>query len=159
MAPLASIRSRIARFTHIGRRGAMLFEAAGFLLLARLCLIFIPFSRLARHFGNFVAPNDPRALAAKSADSRDHAWLAKEIGWAVTRAACHVPFKAVCLPQAMAARIMLERRGVGSVLHFGAAIGKEKPIDTHAWLDAAGVKVIGYPVAESFAEIGCFVRQ
>jgi len=30
---------------------------------------------------------------------------AEDVGWAVTRAARHVPFNAVCLPQAMAARI------------------------------------------------------
>jgi len=52
----------------------------------------------------------------------------------------------------MAARIMLKRRGVGSVLHFGAAKGENKPFDAHAWLDAAGVEVTGYPVAKNFAE-------
>jgi hypothetical protein len=88
--------------------------------------------------------------------------VAEEVGWAVTRAARHVPFNAVCLPQAMAARIMLKRRGVDSVLHFGARIGqdkigRDKPIDAHAWLDAAGVEVTGYPVANTFAEIACFV--
>jgi hypothetical protein len=41
--------------------------------------------------------------------------------------------------------------GIDSVLHFGARtgqdkIGQDKPIDTHAWLDAAGVEVTGYPV-------------
>ena len=88
--------------------------------------------------------------------------VAEEVGWAVTRAARHVPFNAVCLPQAMAARIMLKRHGVDSVLHFGARIGQDKigqdkPIDAHAWLDAAGVEVTGYPVANTFAEIACFV--
>jgi len=63
----------------------------------------------------------------------------------------------VCLPQAMAARIMLARRGVSSALHFGAAKGKEKPFDAHAWLDAAGVEVTGYPIAPNLAEIACFV--
>jgi hypothetical protein len=97
-----------------------------------------------------VAPPPPRPL------------VAEEVGWAVTRAARHVPFNAVCLPQAMAARIMLKRRGVDSVLHFGARIGqdkigRDKPIDAHAWLDAAGVEVTGYPVANTFAEIACFV--
>jgi hypothetical protein len=58
---------------------------------------------------------------------------------------------------ALAARIMLKRRGVDSVLHFGARIGQDKPIDAHAWLDAAGVEVTGYPVANTFAEIACFV--
>ncbi|MGC2124057.1 MAG: lasso peptide biosynthesis B2 protein, partial [Xanthobacteraceae bacterium] len=86
-----------------------------------------------------------------------HARLAEEIGWAVTRAARYVPFRAVCLPQAMAARVMLKRRGVASVMHFGAAKGTEKPLDAHAWLDAAGVEVTGYPVAKNFAEIACFV--
>ena len=75
----------------------------------------------------------------------------------MTRAARYVPFKAVCLPQAMAARVMLKRRGVKSVMHFGAAKGTDKPLDAHAWLDAAGVEVTGYPVAENFAEIACFV--
>jgi hypothetical protein len=151
-------RRRLVRFTQVGnRRRALLVEAVTWLLLARLSLIFISFQKLARHLGTFVAPADARALRVKAENSRDHARLAEEIGWAVTRAARHVPFKAVCLPQAMAARIMLKRRGVDSVLHFGARIGPDKPIDAHAWLDAAGVEVTGYPVANSFAEIACFV--
>jgi|HubBroStandDraft_4_1064222.scaffolds.fasta_scaffold462137_1 hypothetical protein len=39
----------------------------------------------------------------------------------------------------------------------GAAKGTDKPLDAHAWLDAAGVKVTGYPKAENFAEIACVV--
>jgi hypothetical protein len=75
----------------------------------------------------------------------------------VTRAARYVPFKAVCLPQAMAARVMLARRGVASIMHFGAARGREKPLDAHAWLDAAGIEVTGYPVPHELVEIACFV--
>ncbi len=157
MAP-RSIRRRLVRFALVGHhRRALLVEAVTWLLLARLSLIFISFQKVARHLGTFVAPTDPRALRERAENSHDHANLAEEIGWAVTRAARHVPFKAVCLPQAMAARIMLRRRGVDSVLHFGARIGQDKPIDAHAWLDAAGVEVTGYPVAKTFAEIACFV--
>jgi hypothetical protein len=57
----------------------------------------------------------------------------------------------------MAAHSMLARRGVASVMHFGAAKGQDKPLDTHAWLDAAGVEVTGYPVAKQLTEIACFV--
>jgi hypothetical protein len=39
----------------------------------------------------------------------------------------------------------------------GIRLGQDKPIDAHAWLDAAGVEVTGYPVANTFAEIACFV--
>ena len=49
------------------------------------------------------------------------------------------------------------RRGVASVLYFGAAKGEEKPFDAHVWLDAAGVEVTGYPVAKDFPAIACFV--
>lgn len=152
------IHRRFVRFAQIGnRRRVLLVEAVTWLLLARLSLIFVSFPKLARHLGTVVAPTDTRALLARSENSHEDAHLAEEIGWAVTRAARHVPFKAVCLPQAMAARVMLKRRGVDSVLHFGARIGQDKPIDAHAWLDAAGVEVTGYPVANSFAEIACFV--
>ena len=158
MARLRSIRRLARRFGQIdSRRRALLAEAVVCLLAARLALILIPFPRLARHLGTFVPPSDARALQARTARSQDQARLAEEIGWAVTRSARYVPFNAVCLPQAMAARVMLERRGVASVMHFGAAKGKEKPLDAHAWLDAAGVEVTGYPVGEGFAEIACFV--
>jgi hypothetical protein len=157
MAPSRSIR-RLHRFTQVGnRRRALLLEAVAWLLLARLALVFIPFPRLARRLGTFVPPADARVAQASAPRSDETARLAGEVGWAVTRAARHVPFKAVCLPQAMAARVMLRRRGVSSVLHFGAAKGEKKPIDAHAWLDAAGVEVTGYPLAKDFAEIACFV--
>jgi hypothetical protein len=158
MARLRLIRRLLLRFRQVdNRRRALLAEAATYLLVARLALIFIPFPRLARRLGTFVPPTDPRTIAVRETPSPDQARLAGEIGWAVTRAARYLPFKAVCLPQAMAARVMLKRRGVQSVMHFGAAKGQDKPLDAHAWLDAAGVEVTGYPVAKTFAEIACFV--
>jgi len=158
MVRLRSIRRLLLRFRQVGnRRRALLAEAMVCLLAARLALVFIPFPRLARHLGTFVPPTDARVAAAQTATGQDQVQRAEEIGWAVTRAAHYVPFKAVCLPQAMAARVMLDRRGVKSVMHFGAAKGQDKPLDAHAWLNAAGVEVTGYPVAKGFAEIACFV--
>jgi len=152
------IRRLLLRFRQIDHHSrVLLVEAVACLLVARLALIFIPFPQLARHLGTFVPPTDPRAAQAQTGISPGQSHLAEEIGWAVTRSARYVPFKAVCLPQAMAARVMLKRRGVKSVMHFGAAKGVEKPLDAHAWLDAAGVEVTGYPVGKNFAEIACFV--
>jgi hypothetical protein len=158
MARLRSIRRLALRFGQIDNRSrALLIEAVACLVAARLALAFIPFPRLAERLGAFAPPNDPRTLTAKAAATPDQARVAKAIGWAVTRAAGYVPFEAVCLPQAMAARLMLKRRGVRSIMHFGAAKGAAQPFDTHAWLDAAGVEVTGYPVAAGFTEIACFV--
>jgi Transglutaminase-like superfamily len=158
MPRLRLIRHLLRRFGQIDRRRRVLLaEAVACLFVARLALIFVPFPRLARRLGTLVPPADPRAAQLRMAIGPGAARRAEEIGWAVTRAARYVPFKAVCLPQAMAARVMLKRHGIKSVMHFGAAQGKDKPLDAHAWLDAAGVEVTGYPINEGFAEIACFV--
>jgi hypothetical protein len=158
MARSSSKRTRLSRFVALdGSRKLLLLEAAAWLLAVRLTLVFVPFPSIARRLGAFMAPSDLRAGMASSETLPSHTEIARQIGWAVTRAAVHVPFDAVCLPQAMAARIMLQRRGVASVLHFGAVKGRDRPLDAHAWLDAAGVEVTGFPVAHRFTEIACFV--
>jgi Transglutaminase-like superfamily len=139
-----------------GPRIALLLEATLRLLLARVVLVLIPFRTLARWLGTFVPPTDLRVAQAKSRSCAGHAALAREIGWAVTTAARYAPFRAVCLPQAIAARMMLMRRGVPSVIHFGA-LKDGDGLDTHAWLDAAGIEVTGFPVSRRFVEIACFV--
>jgi len=158
MAPLRSIRLPLRKFARAGGRQRLLvMEAVLCLLAARLALILIPFPKLAGWLGTFVPPSDPRAARMKSDATPEQISLAQEIGWAVTRSARWAPFRAVCLPQAMAAQFMLRRRGVASVMRFGAGRGTEKPLGAHAWLDAAGVEVTGYPVAPNYAEIACFV--
>jgi Transglutaminase-like superfamily len=158
MVRFRSIRRRLRRFTQLdGQSRLLLAEAAVCLLAARVALIFLPFPRLAQRFGTLVSPSDPRIQNASVDADSDQALIATDVGWAVTCAARYVPFKAVCLPQAMVAHRMLRRRGVPSVIHFGAAKGEIKALDIHAWLDAAGVEVTGYPIAERLAEIACFV--
>ncbi len=127
------------------------------LCAARAALIVVPFPRLARRLGSFVSPADTRVAHARAALSPGHGRLAEQIAWAVSRAARHVPFRAACLPQAMTARIMLRRRGIASVLYFGATKNAAERFGPHAWLEAAGVEVTGYPVARDATEIACFV--
>jgi hypothetical protein len=158
MAPFRLIRHRLRRFVQLDSRSRLLLAEAVFgLLAARIALMFVPFPRLARRFGTLVSPRDPRVRAARTNTDFLQTSIAADVGWAVSRAARYVPFKAVCLPQAMTAHRMLRRRGVASVMHFGAAKRQSKPLDAHAWLDAAGIEVTGYPVTEQLAEIACFV--
>lgn len=148
-------RRRWSKFFSLsGRRQLLLVEAAVCLGVARLALAFLPFPKIGRYLGQ-LRPPAPASVPA-GADQN----TAAEIGWAVTRAAKFLPFRAVCLPQALAAWQMLHMRRVPSRLHFGAAKSKEprKPLATHAWLDADGVPVTGYPVAQEFVELGYFTR-
>jgi hypothetical protein len=41
------------------------------------------------------------------------------------------------------------------VIHFGTRRGEALSLAAHAWLDAAGVEVTGYPVEDNFTEIAC----
>ena len=162
MAPQSSTVLKARRFLRLtGRKKAILAEAVLGLLLARAALVLTPFPRLAARWGAFRPPSDwaPRGDVGEQASGRAEA---ADVAWAVARAARYAPFRAVCLPQAMAARWMLQRRGVASVMHFGAAreggtFGVDVSPRGHAWVDAAGVEVAGYPAARDCVEIARFV--
>lgn len=135
-------------------RRALVLEAMIMLAAARLALTVLPFRTIARGLGEVGPPGQPPRGVSRDGDSE---W-ANAVSWAVRTAARNVPFKAVCLPQGIAAKTMLRLRGVQSALHFGVAPGAPpaKALKAHAWLEAAGARVTGYPVADRFTEIACF---
>jgi hypothetical protein len=113
------------------RERGLVAEAALMLALARLVVLTVPF--------RFVASWLRRAPETAICDQR----LTRAVGVAVTIAARNVPWNAVCLPQAMAAKIMLARRGCGSALHLGLGFGSDGKMIAHAWLVAGGRIVVG----------------
>jgi len=123
---------KLNRFLLLGSRDRFLIcEAAVMLAAARLCVLTVPLRVLARLLSRMpdAAVSDPELVA--------------QVGKAVSIAARHVPWNAVCLPQAMAAKAMLARRGQGSAFHLGAMIGKDGRPDAHAWLECDGQIVTG----------------
>ena len=109
----------------------LLCEACLALALARLLVLTVPFRFVARWL----------AMAPETAGSDDG--RITRICHAVETAARHVPFNAVCLPQAMAAKAMLARRGCGSSFHLGVSLSSPGGMSAHAWLEAGGRIVIG----------------
>lgn len=148
-----SIRGGIRKFAELdGRQRALLAEAAVHLTLARASLRVLPFSRIARRLGRFrqtAAAEEGRTLPVAPEQRR----LAANVAWVIERAAFHLPFDASCLPQALAARAMLRKRGVASVFVLGVGRSPSGRLEAHAWLSAAGVEVAGFPVAPEFREI------
>ncbi|MEI9991730.1 MAG: lasso peptide biosynthesis B2 protein [Rhizomicrobium sp.] len=126
-----SIRRKLASFRRLpGRDRMMVCEAAVILGIARVLVLTRPFRALV--------PWLSRSPDSGSAD----ALLIRRVRRAVTIAARNVPWNAVCLPQAMAAKAMLARRGHGSAFHLGATIENEK-VSAHAWLTTGAVVVVG----------------
>lgn len=158
---IALARRKLASAWRLGgRRGLLIAEASLFLLAARIAVAVLPFRRVVRWLGKPVAPSALVQPAARTRPDDD----ATMVSWAVRFAAGRLPVEAVCLPQAMAARAMLKRRGIAATLHLGvwrdhAAAVKIAP-DTppaHAWLDAAGQRITGYPLDPALVEVAAFV--
>src|SRR5262249_6567022 len=126
------LQRRLGTFLAMSRADRQrLCEAVTMLGLARLVVLTVPFRVIRRWLG--------RAPETSTYDEE----LLLQVRKAVTTAARNVPWNAVCLPQAMAAKVMLARRGVGSALHLGATIDKNGKLVAHAWLVAGGEVVVG----------------
>jgi hypothetical protein len=142
-----------------GARRWLVAEATLWLALAGLALLVLRFRTIARHLGQSLTPAEAVAKMAEAPTAGDALTLARDIGWAVRRAADHLPFPALCLQQALAAKHMLRRRSITGALHLGVATrkGPGGSMTAHAWLDAGGVEVTGCPVTSEYTEVVCFV--
>ena len=125
------LRHKLETFLSMGGPDRRLVcEAIVVLGLARLA-VKLPF--------RFVAP----WLARTPGESACDASRVLRVRKAVITAARNVPWNAVCLPQAMAAKFMLARRGCGSTFHLGAGSDAQGKLIGHAWLVAGGTIVVG----------------
>lgn len=136
-------------------RQMLLLEASSALAAARLRLGLFPFWRVAKTLGSFSAARP--STAHRSQLAFEELETVREVRWAVRVSSRRVPFRALCLQQAMAAHAMLRRRGIAAVLHLGVASGENEPLWAHAWLDAGVTPITGYPVAPDVTEVGCFI--
>ncbi|MEQ1689503.1 MAG: lasso peptide biosynthesis B2 protein [Sphingopyxis sp.] len=149
------IRQRAKTFAQMGlRRHALLAEATAMLLVARIWLLATPFSRIATKLGRLsdAGANDCIERTSQQLDT------AKAIGEAVRLAARLVPVRSLCLQQAVAAKLMLRRRGIMGTLHFGVVIDDDgaRSIQSHAWLNVDCVRLTGFPVPQRYTEVGQF---
>lgn len=120
---------RFARLDPTDRR--LLFEAVWLLGRVRAALVLRPFRRVREDFAPVAA-----AHLVESAVAPD------QIATAVRRASRVIP-AATCLPQALAARVMLARRGQASELRIGVARDAQGALQAHAWVEVEGRVIIG----------------
>lgn len=107
-------------------------EALALVAWAQLLVTFIPPRRWRDRLLNREAPTghaNPAAL--------------RLVRQAVNRAARNIPTAPNCLPQALAARKMLARRGIASQLHIGTGRGQDGAHAFHAWLKVGDQWITG----------------
>ena len=115
------------------RQSLVLLEAITMLAAARFLIACIPLRFWRKSLGAVMA----QPAGSDNLPVADGATVlrARGISRKVRRAASRVPFDAVCLPQAMAARWMLSRRGIGTRLYLGAKRSDDgRGFAFHAWL-------------------------
>lgn len=69
----------------------------------------------------------------------------------VVRAVCdRLPWTTKCLPRALAAKKLLNRRGCKCTLYMGVALGDDGKMNAHAWLRCGRLYVTGGEIASQF---------
>ena len=141
--------SIVMKFRRLPRTDRLLvIEAAATLILASLVIAVLPFRSVGRLASLRTRRSEPSFEARANA--------IKRIRWAVTACARRLPWRAMCFEQGFAAQRMLRRRGIPSVLHFGAARNKQEGLAAHVWVRDGDVDVIGGELAPRFAVLATF---
>jgi hypothetical protein len=129
----------------------LLIDALLWLTLARMAIIVLPF----RHIGRLAS----RPVRGRKPSKQSRTAPSRRIRWAVVACARRVPWRAMCFEQGLAAHLMLRRRGVPSVLYYGAAPDHFKGLSAHVWVRDGEVDVVGCEVASRFALLATFPPQ
>jgi hypothetical protein len=134
--------SRLDRLS--GGDWLLLGEALLTLAWASLAIDLLPFRRVA------AAASRPRAAP------RARAVAARKIKWAVEAWGRRVPWRAVCFQRGLAAHVMLRRRGLPSLLHYGVANDAGGGLKAHVWISLDGVPLVGGEEASAFTCLATF---
>ena len=117
----------------------LLLKCASLLGAIRVTLWLLPFS-LARRLFNWASRRSPKLAASPVA--------IEQIAWGVEVVSGFVPGATHCLTKALAAQILLVRRGYPAQLYFGVLRQSKTHFIAHAWVESNGVVVVGGPDVE-----------
>jgi hypothetical protein len=123
-------------------------EAVVWLAIGKLAIALLPFRQVGRLAASPIYRPEPSHQIRPDRVGR--------IRWAVLSATARVPWRAMCFQQALAAQLMLRRRGISSVLYYGVAQDDEIGLHAHVWVRAGELDVIGGERAGRFAVLATF---
>jgi len=126
----------------------ILFEAILMLALSVVVIAILPFRYAGKLASLRVGHAEP--------SSEERALAIRRVRWAVLASARRVPWRAMCFEQGLASQLMLRRRGVASVLYFGAAPADQKSLAAHVWVRDGDTNVVGGESASQFAVLAMF---
>jgi hypothetical protein len=131
------------------RDRALILETFVSVSLASAALALLSFRRVA------LLASRPPSSAPLSSEGTEH--FVERLRWAISAVSTRIPWRAVCFQQGLAAHFMLRRRGIASVMYYGAAQSPEAgKLAAHVWVRAGTLDVIGCEEASSYALLTTF---
>ena len=130
-------------------RRAAVFEGLAAVAFVRLTLRLVPWRMWEGGGVRFPRARTSRSRAQPSVE---------DIAWAVRRVSRAVP-GATCLTQALAARLLLSRRGYDSRLEIGVTRVPGSRLRAHAWLKTNDLVVIGGRDAVGYTPLSATPRS
>ncbi len=128
------ISRKLRRFGKLSPADRWLFlRAICALAMARMQLATLPFERLSAR----LSDGDVQGVAHPDPE------FPQRVAFAVRSAAANVPWDATCLPQAIAARALLQRHGYRPTIHLGVERLGDDALAGHAWLTCGDAIVLG----------------
>lgn len=129
----------------------LVIEATLALTAASLAILILPFRVVARLAAYPLRQPEMGGLARADAVRRTR--------WAIVACTRRLPWRVVCFQQGLAAQWILRRRGVPSVLYYGAAPDTEAGLAAHVWVRDGDIDVVGGEVASRFAVLAMFPAE
>ena len=137
---------RLGKFLRLAHAERVLLVQATLLLGAiGLGLRLLAFGRLRRLLDRLARPRDGLRPQARVSAAR--------IAWAVERVSRVVPGARSCLVQALAAQVLLARRGCHSSVRIGVAHPSGESLHAHAWVESEGRGVLGTPLPGEYTPL------
>ena len=153
-APLSKRAAYLLKRTRrlpVGNK-ALLLETLALLAVFRAAVLLVPFRWLARFLGK---EGEARPVPAAPECGR----RIRRIGAMVHRVSQHVPWTSKCLDQALAAKVLLARRGISATVYFGVKKDDRGELMAHAWLRSGTIYVTGEKNHAEYAVINIFTNE
>jgi hypothetical protein len=127
---------RLRRFLRLQSNERWLLIKAALLLEGiKLAMRLIPFKVLRR-----LADRAGRTFVRRRSRTN---LPAQTVAWAVETVSQNTPGEKTCLTQALAAQVLLTRRGYSSLLHIGVVKDENGELLAHAWVECQNEIVVG----------------
>ena len=125
------------------------FEALFYLTLSKILV-------LCRPLNTYVAKLGVAQCETLKSDTHAYKYELAAIRLALRVVPAYLPWRSVCLDQALAAQRMLSRRGLQNTLYFGVALSQDRSLLAHAWVRSGDQWIVGYQPHMNYQVVGSY---